>query len=92
MDAVSSLRCFLYPELDLPIFCGGWTTGCAMGCVGSRSPAIRQDYVNVVGWIGGLVQTGLYCEPLAALNWKQQRRSGFLVFLHFPCYRMVRPG
>ncbi|CAK0795324.1 unnamed protein product [Prorocentrum cordatum] len=21
-----------------------------------------QDYVNVVGWIGGLVQTGLYCD------------------------------
>merc|ERR1711920_1029895 len=21
-----------------------------------------EDYVNVVGWIGGLVQTGLYCD------------------------------
>merc|ERR1712194_525088 len=21
-----------------------------------------EDYVNVVGWVGGLVQTGLYCD------------------------------
>ena len=35
-----------------------------------------QDYVNVVGWIGGLVQTGLYCEP----------------WWHFLCRRVLSVG